>query len=433
MLSIRNVHKSFEKGTGARRILHDVSIDVQPGEIFTLLGPSGCGKTTLLRMIAGLDTPDGGAISFDGQAWADPAKRRFVPPQQRHIGLVFQSYAIWPHLSVFDNIAYPLRQRGRNAENRSRRPSAVETIERRVEKILDAIGLTEQRDRMAQELSGGQQQRVALGRAVIDEPRLLLLDEPFSNLDVSLRQKLRLELKALQARLGVTMVLVTHDQEDAFALSDRIAVLNAGRVEQIATAEVLHDQPASGFVHDFIGKSSALRATVSHTHSDGRVGVRIGARPLAWSAESSTRQGVAFDHVGKTALAGTDMRSLRAGQALVLRVRPGDVQLRPDGVTKGTENEAGNHASNAKGPRVQVQHNILAGDRYETYVTFADGQQLMVYQPRHAALQAGQYAVLHFTATPFFDTSNDAPPLPCLTTPSSMTSSWPTTSLPATG
>ena len=391
MLTIRHVDKAFEKGAVARRILDDVSIDIQAGEIFTLLGPSGCGKTTLLRLIAGLEAPDAGSIRFDGQVWADPAQRRFVPPQQRHLGLVFQSYAIWPHLSVFDNLAYPLRQRGESK-------TAVKT---KVARTLDAVGLSDYADRMAQQLSGGQQQRAALGRAIIAAPRLLLLDEPFSNLDVSLRQKLRLELKSLQAELGITMVLVTHDQEDAFALSNRIAVLNAGRVEQIANAETLYDEPVSGFVHDFIGKSATLHADVAEVDGAGNVHLRIGASMLG-----------TIDQARAARLWSTSRRTARVGETLTLRVRPGGVRL----------------LGNGAGARVKIEHNILAGDRYESYVRFDDGQQLMVYQPRDRAFAPGAHATLQLTDHPFFDSPSERITASCLPTPSSKTSSWQTTS-----
>lgn len=396
MLSIRHVEKSFDKGAGARHVLQDVSLDIAPGEIFTLLGPSGCGKTTLLRLIAGLDSADAGSITFDGQPWVDVAQRRFAPPQKRQLGLVFQSYAIWPHLSVFDNLAYPLQQRGESAAS----------IRTKVSRTLQTIGLTEHADRVAQQLSGGQQQRAALGRAIIAAPRLLLLDEPFSNLDVSLRQQLRLELKSLQASLGITMVLVTHDQEDAFALSDRIAVLNGGRVEQIGTAETLYDAPASAFVHDFIGKSATLRADVSDIDDAGNVHLLIG------SAELGT-----IDQQRAARVWDGGRRVPRIGETLTLRVRPGGVRLQPHGA----------------GIRVQIEHNILAGDRYETYVRFEDGQQLMVYQLRDAALRPGEQATLQLSAPPFIDTPSETASLSCPSTHSNKTSSWQTTSLRTSG
>ena len=198
---------------------------IQRGEVFTLLGPSGCGKTTTLRLVAGLERPDAGEIMLRGRIVASAAPALFVPPHKRNLGMVFQSYAIWPHLSVFENVAYPLRLRGT--------PAAA--LRERVTGVLDLVGLHGLAERAATLLSGGQMQRLALCRALVYEPDLLLLDEPFSSLDAKLREQMRVELKLLQRRLGVTVLFVTHDQVEALSLSDRIAVMQRGRVEQVGS------------------------------------------------------------------------------------------------------------------------------------------------------------------------------------------------------
>jgi ABC-type Fe3+/spermidine/putrescine transport system ATPase subunit len=242
----------------------NLSLDAARGEALTLLGPSGCGKTTTLRMIAGLETPDEGVIAFDGVPVLSTAERINLPPERRNIGMVFQSYAIWPHMSVAQNVAFPLKVRGL--------PSA-KVIER-VRAALAMIGLEGLEDRPATRLSGGQQQRVALARALIHEPALVLLDEPLSNLDVKLREQMRVELKLLQRQLGLTLIYVTHDQTEALGLSDRIAVMNRGHVEQIGTPQALYERPETPFVRDFLGKSVTLSGRVREI-ANGVVAVEL--------------------------------------------------------------------------------------------------------------------------------------------------------------
>ncbi|HEX4192992.1 MAG TPA: ABC transporter ATP-binding protein [Stellaceae bacterium] len=244
----------------------DLSLDIAQGEALTLLGPSGCGKTTTLRMVAGLEKPDAGAIRFGGKPVVSIADRINLPPEKRNIGMVFQSYAIWPHMTVAQNVGFPLKVRRVDAA----------TIRERVRKALAMIGLGGLEDRPATRLSGGQQQRVALARALIHEPALLLLDEPLSNLDVKLREQMRIELKLLQARLGLTLIYVTHDQSEALSLSDRIVVLNRGRIEQIGAPRTLYEQPATPFVRDFLGKSITLPGRVKSIAA-GRAAVELGA------------------------------------------------------------------------------------------------------------------------------------------------------------
>jgi len=348
MLEIRHIVKSFE----GNRVLDDLSLDIRQGEIFTLLGASGCGKTTLLRILAGLETPDEGRLYFHGQPWVDTSADTFLPPQKRGVGLVFQSYAVWPHLNVFDNVAYPLRNQ--------KVPRAQ--IREKVLGILESVGLGGYEQRATHQLSGGQQQRVAMARALVGDPALLLLDEPFSNLDIGLRKQLRHELKDLQKRLGLTVVLVTHDQDDAFALSDRIAVLRAGRVEQIGSAEDIHDQPATSFVQQFVGRGTRL---------EGRL---AGSGDRAWLSSAVVKLAEPLQHA--------------VDSPLTLWVRPDTVALQPDGSQAGT------------GVRAQVSHSIFAGDRYETYVQLEDGQQLMAYQPRNHCSAPGTWVDVIFSSNP---------------------------------
>jgi iron(III) transport system ATP-binding protein len=226
----------------------DVSIDVRPGEFLTLLGPSGCGKTTTLRMIAGFETPDAGRITFAGQ---DVTR---LPANQRGIGFVFQNYALFPHLSVAENVAYGLRVRGQQETE----------IARSVADVLQLVGLAGYEPQFPAQLSGGEQQRVALARAIVIRPRVLLFDEPLSNLDAKLRVQMRHEIRDLQRRLAITAIYVTHDQEEAMAVSDRIAVMNEGTVVQTGTAEDLYHRPGNRFVAQFIGRANLVPARVEH-------------------------------------------------------------------------------------------------------------------------------------------------------------------------
>lgn len=219
----------------------DVSLDVADGEVVTLLGPSGCGKSTTLRMVAGLETPDQGTIHFAGRCVNDAARFVMVAPDKRELGMVFQSYAIWPHMTVGENVAFPLRVRGK----------AKAEIRERVARTLELVGLPGMEARPAPALSGGQQQRVALARALIVEPRVLLLDEPFSNLDAKLREQMREELKILQARLRFAVLFVTHDQSEALNLSNKIAVMNHGSIQQCGSPRSVVETPANEFVRDF--------------------------------------------------------------------------------------------------------------------------------------------------------------------------------------
>ena len=235
------------KDYGTTRVLHGVDLDIAPGEFVSLLGPSGCGKTTALRVLAGLESATGGTVLLGGN---DVSR---VPTNKRDIGMVFQSYSLFPHLRVADNTAFGLRRRGVGKAESARRATDA----------LELVGLGHLADRFPHQLSGGQQQRVALARALVTEPRVLLLDEPLSALDAKVRVQLRDEIRRIQLRLGITTVFVTHDQEEALAVSDRIAVMNAGRIEQIGTPEDLYLRPASANVAAFVGVSSLVPGVVS--------------------------------------------------------------------------------------------------------------------------------------------------------------------------
>ncbi|MBI4319296.1 MAG: ABC transporter ATP-binding protein [Chloroflexi bacterium] len=239
-VNVKGVTKRFD----GKPVVQDVSFTVKDGEVFSLLGPSGCGKTTTLRLIAGLEYPDGGEIWIGDKLVSSVSSRVFVAPEKRKIGMVFQSYAVWPHMTVFGNVGYALTA--------SRTPKKV--VKEKVENILALVGLEGLEDRPATQLSGGQQQRVALARALVFEPELLLLDEPLSNLDAALREHMRIELRLLQRRLGFTAIYVTHDQAEALVLSDIIAVMNQGRIEQLGSPRTIWEQPSTRFVVDFVGK-----------------------------------------------------------------------------------------------------------------------------------------------------------------------------------
>jgi iron(III) transport system ATP-binding protein len=272
MLVVDDLVKTFDSSGRRPRSADDtrvlavdgVSFDVQDGELFTLLGPSGCGKTTTLRSIAGLERPDGGHIELGDRVLFDGQRKINTPANSRRLGMVFQSYAIWPHMSVFDNAAFPV-----TVLPRGRRPSRAQLRER-VMRVLEVTDLAALADRPATKLSGGQQQRLALARALVGEPDLMLLDEPLSNLDAKLREAMRFELKRLQRELGLTAIYVTHDQAEALAMSSRIAVVNEGKIVQVGKPREIYERPANEFVATFVGVTNLLRGTVAAVDaSDG--------------------------------------------------------------------------------------------------------------------------------------------------------------------
>ena len=243
-IEARNVVKAFGQGDSAVRALDDVSVEIREGEFFTLLGPSGCGKTTLLRLIAGFEMPTDGLILLDGQDIT------YLPPNKRPVNTVFQSYALFPHLTVAQNISFGLEMLGKPAAE----------VKSRTAEMLALVKLDTMADRKTSQLSGGQQQRVALARALAPQPKVLLLDEPLSALDLKLRQAMQIELKRLQMETGITFVFVTHDQEEALTMSDRIGVMSQGKLQQVGTAKEIYTRPKNRFVASFIGETNFLEA-----------------------------------------------------------------------------------------------------------------------------------------------------------------------------
>jgi iron(III) transport system ATP-binding protein len=268
MIEIRQLKKTFPTTSSTVAAVHEADFDVAKGEIFTLLGPSGCGKTTILRCIAGLEQPDSGEIIIGGEQVYAAAGATFVPAHKRGVGMVFQSYAIWPHMTVYQNVALPL-ERGsfkiRNSE-----------VKERVFHALRLMQLEGLEDRPAPLLSGGQQQRVALARALVYEPKILLLDEPLSNLDAKLRADMRFEIREIVKRLTITAIYVTHDQDEALVLSDRIAVMRLGRIIQIGSARDVYVNPANSFVASFLGEPNLLPATINLGACSNGSGVATG-------------------------------------------------------------------------------------------------------------------------------------------------------------
>jgi iron(III) transport system ATP-binding protein len=299
MLKVEALYTEYPNERGEIvKAAQDVSFEVPEGKLFTLLGPSGCGKTTTLRSIAGLERPRSGEISVAGRVVYSGSRGIFVAPNRRGFGMVFQSYAIWPHMNVFQNAAFPLEVGARRMPKKE--------IRDKVMRVLTAVQLDAYADREATKLSGGQQQRLALARALAMEPELLLLDEPLSNLDAKLREAMRFELKRLQRELRITTVYVTHDQSEALALSHSIAVMSEGRVQQIGPPREIYDRPRTRFVADFVGTTNFLDATV------------LGRGTQAGSFSVRTEIG------DLEVLSGDELRD---GDRVVLSVRPEDVDL----------------------------------------------------------------------------------------------------------
>ena len=271
-VALKHIVKKF----GESVVVRDFNETIREGEFVTLLGPSGCGKTTILRMIAGFEKPTSGEIWFDDKLIC--GGKTFVPPEKREIGMVFQNYAVWPHMTIFENVAYPL----------TIRKLPKEEIRIRVDKMLALMHLEQYAKRLPGQLSGGQQQRVALARALAAEPKLLLLDEPLSNLDAKLRESMRFEIKRLQKALGITVIYVTHDQTEAMAMSDRIFVLNRGGLKQAGSPEEIYNHPVNPFVADFLGKVDFFRGNAA----DGRITLpELGGQSIAYTG---TRTGKVY-------------------------------------------------------------------------------------------------------------------------------------------
>ena len=328
-LELDRLVKSYGRGTEAAAV-RDLSLEVNDGELVCLLGPSGCGKTTTLRIIGGFLRPDSGDVRIDGLSVLGQ------PPERRPTAMVFQRYALWPHMSVFDNVAFGLQVR--------RRPR--HEVRRRVEETLELVGLPGLGRRHPAQLSGGQQQRVALARALVLEPRILLLDEPLSNLDAQLRVYMRSELTAIQRRVGITTVFVTHDQEEAMSIADRIAVMNLGVLEQMAAPEELYAEPASLFVATFIGTMNRLDA---YLNGDGQ----LRAGPFRVVAPDGVPSG-----------------------ALVAGIRPEDLVLLA---------EDGDHAR--QGVPAHIEHVVDLG-HYRRVTLTVDGSSLLAFVPKSEPIPA---------------------------------------------
>jgi len=293
-LTVRNLTKTF----GEVVAVNHIDFDIEDGEILTLLGPSGCGKTTTLRLVAGLEQPDSGDITMGDRVLTSFEAGTWVPPEKRTMGMVFQSYAVWPHMTVFENVAYPLRAQSF--------PKA--SIKEKVQTVLAMVGLDGLDDRSASLLSGGQQQRVAVARALVFEPKLLLMDEPLSNLDAKLREQMRLEFRNLQQRIGITCIYVTHDQAEAMVLSDRIAVMDSGNIEQLGGPRDIFERPRTASVADFIGQMNYITCTVIEVEG-GKCRLEVDG------ADSNTIECPTSD-------------GLAPGEPIVVRVRPHSVTVR---------------------------------------------------------------------------------------------------------
>jgi iron(III) transport system ATP-binding protein len=295
MITVSNLVKIFPDRKERVYAVNDVTFTVEDGQFYTLLGPSGCGKTTTLRCIAGLEKPDAGDIEVGGVVVCSTGNRTYVPAHKRDIGMVFQSYAIWPHMTVFENAAFPLRV--------GQKKYSGDEVKRKVMDALRIVELDGLEGRMATQLSGGQQQRLALARALVREPRVLLLDEPLSNLDAKLREQMRVELRELQRRVNITTLYVTHDQVEALTMSNMIAVMSQGKIVQEGPPRQIYSDPKTRFVADFIGSTNFIRGTWAGDGANGHVESPVGAL-----------QAQLGPGIGK-------------GDAVVVSVRPEDVHL----------------------------------------------------------------------------------------------------------
>jgi ABC-type Fe3+/spermidine/putrescine transport system ATPase subunit len=321
-LELHRLSKHFDEV----RAVDGIDLRVELAESVVLLGPSGCGKTTTLRAVAGFIRPDGGEIVLDGNVIA--TEQNMLPPEKRHLGMVFQNYAVWPHRTVFQNVAYGLKI--------AKRPQ--QEIKQRVDRALELVKLTGLDERYPGEVSGGQQQRVALARALVTEPSMLLLDEPLSNLDAGLREEMRFELKELQERIGMTTLYVTHDQEEALVLADRIVVMNAGRIEQVAAPNEIYLRPASRFVATFVGINNIVDGRIEDVDaSDARVKISQEFGEPFWASAPKDRVG-----------------GLSKGAPVAVSVRPEAI------LVNGANEAAGNPPISAR-----IQTSAFLGNRYD--------------------------------------------------------------------
>jgi ABC-type Fe3+/spermidine/putrescine transport system ATPase subunit len=355
LLQITNVTKDY----GTSKIVKNISLEIKENEIVTLLGPSGCGKTTTLRMVSGLEPITAGEITCRGKVLDSSSSKQFVAPHKRNFGMVFQSYAIWPQMSVFENVAYPLVIRKMNKSD----------IAKEVKRALELVGLGQFADRSPSSLSGGQQQRVAFARAIVYSPDLLLLDEPFSNLDTRLREQMRIEVKDLQERLGLSVLFVTHDQEEALSLSDRIIVLNNGYVEQTGSPIELYDKPNTAFVRDFLGKRVLFSGMVKAiSDEDGIVGTKIGdENQLLYGQHPMS---------AKLAIGDSFFLSVRPEQIVVL---PNRVEDSRNNIIPGT-----------------IEKLFFTGSQYEAEINFFNRRTISMHIPRTHDWFKGQNVFLSF-------------------------------------
>jgi iron(III) transport system ATP-binding protein len=336
-IAIRGLSKSFGARDESFAAVADLDLDIADNSFVTLLGPSGCGKTTTLRLIAGYIVPDKGTIEVDGKVLSSPGA--VIPPEARGMGMVFQNYAVWPHKTVFENVVFGLKLRR----------LAAAAAKKRVEETLALVNLSGLEGRYPNELSGGQQQRVALARSLVVEPSILLLDEPLSNLDAKLRERMRTELKELQRRTGITFVYVTHDQAEALALSDHVAVISGGRLQQYGTPLTVYAHPANRMVADFMGLVNLV---------PGKVGDVANGRGRVVAGE------LAFD------VAALD--GLKPGEAVDVAIRPENIRLRA-----ASEGEASGQRGDSK-VRAKITNHVFLGNISEYYVTLPGGQVLRV-------------------------------------------------------
>jgi iron(III) transport system ATP-binding protein len=376
MLTVENLTKVYRRTEQAGGGIRDASFSLQPGAFFTLLGPSGCGKTTTLRCIAGLERPDEGVIRLADRVVFDARRRIHVAMNERGIGMVFQSYAIWPHMTVFENVAFPLKARGGSLSR--------DEIRRRVEDSLRRVNLGGYGERNATMLSGGEQQRVAFARAIVGEPKLLLLDEPLSNLDAGLREEMRSELLRLQRTIGITTVYVTHDQTEALTLSDRIAVVDRGRILQVGPPTEIYLRPRSEFVARFVGSTNMLY---------GKAAGPVSAPP---AGEGLLRVEVGLDKpLGCIAPAGIGSN----GEAAV-SVRPEAIEIAPSA-------DPGNSTGDINELRGEVAASTFMGVnlRYDVRVA---GRMLSVITPPRRVFGVGDQVRLRFP----FESAVAVPPEP---------------------
>ena len=343
-IRLENLSKTYPGGT--QKAVDGLSLEVDQGEVFTLLGPSGCGKTTTLRMVAGLEQPDEGSIYFADNPVVLTEHGFSLKPEQRNVGMVFQSYAIWPHMTVEQNVSFPLKGRKYRRDQ----------ITSRVSDVLELVGMAGMEDRPGPLLSGGQQQRVALARALVTEPSVLLLDEPFSNLDAKLREQMRLEVKLLQKRLNIAVLFVTHDQVEALSLSDRIALMKLGTIQQQGSPQILYEEPANEFVRDFVGKTLLFKGKVETSNPSGQMAIAIDGAPAC----------IVF---GRT----YDPEAVGTGQEVFIGVRPEDVELFPATAADVPAGMIGGH----------VRAALFIGERIEYQVDIVDQGDIVVYGDRH--------------------------------------------------